>query len=92
MCFTVAVEYLKTEGANVISIQIPELEESRIAHGVSIGAEMTFFVENGYPDEIEKMVRHVPSALLSRQRGGEQLASCLLRSPNLRESLKLSKD
>ena len=52
------MEYLKTQGANVVPIQIPELEETRLAHGATIGTEITLHVDNGYPDQIEKMVRY----------------------------------
>ena len=55
-CFT-AVEYLKSQGANIVSIQIPELEESRIAHSVSIGSEISLAVENSHPDQVENLVR-----------------------------------
>ena len=51
------MEYLKTQGANIVSIQIPELEETRIAHTATIGSEITLVVENGYPDQLEKLVR-----------------------------------
>ena len=51
------MEYLKTKGANVVSIQIPELEESRIAHGLTIGTEITYGVENTYPNQVEELVR-----------------------------------
>ena len=50
------MEYLKTKGANIVSIQIPELEESRIAHGLTIGAEATFGVESTYPNQVEELV------------------------------------
>ncbi|CAB4027019.1 Hypothetical predicted protein, partial [Paramuricea clavata] len=53
--FKKAVEYLKTQGANVVPIQIPELEESRIAHGLTISSEITFAVENEYPDQTDKL-------------------------------------
>ena len=39
-----------------MSIQIPELEETRVAHGVSIGYEITHAVCNQYPKDVEKLV------------------------------------
>ncbi|XP_028411600.1 fatty acid amide hydrolase-like isoform X2 [Dendronephthya gigantea] len=53
--FKKAVEFLKSRGANIVSVQIPELEESRIAHILTIGCEITHAVDNEYPNDIEKL-------------------------------------
>ena len=45
-----AVEVLKELGASVVDIKIPELEESRIAHMITISAEMA----NGLACDVEK--------------------------------------
>lgn len=47
---------MESQGATVVSVQIPELEETRIAHVVTIGAETMCSVLNNYPNHVQDLV------------------------------------
>ncbi|XP_046848767.1 fatty acid amide hydrolase-like [Xenia sp. Carnegie-2017] len=53
--FKKGVEYLKEKGANIVSIQIPELEETRTAHGITISTEMVASIDSKHPNEFEQL-------------------------------------
>lgn len=65
---TSGVEYLKEKGANIVSIQIPELEETRTAHGITISTEMVSSIDSKHPNELEQLVRsYAMSTMLVKQ-------------------------
>ena len=54
----VAVEYLERKGATIKDIEIPELEEVRIAHFTVIGTELTAGIENvKNQDKVHQLVK-----------------------------------
>lgn len=49
-----AIEHLKSRGASVVQIEIPNLEAIRVAHSVTIASEMRSAITPYYPSQKEK--------------------------------------
>ena len=51
-----AVHYLESQGAEVVAIQIPELEEARVAHILTILSEMRLGLQEAYWNHFSEQV------------------------------------
>lgn len=50
-----AIEYFKSQGAQIVSIDLPHLQEIHVAHSITILTEMSLFMLDHYGDNFKKL-------------------------------------
>jgi Asp-tRNA(Asn)/Glu-tRNA(Gln) amidotransferase A subunit family amidase len=86
-----AIEHLKSRGASVVQIEIPNLEAIRVAHSVTIASEMRSAMTPYYPSQKEKFGLDIRMnmALAQKFTSADYVTSQRIRTRGLNDFAKI---